>query len=253
MRIVIIEDEHLAAKRLKDLILKYIPNADIIENLVSVKKSVEWFRSNSHPQLLFCDIQLADGLCFEFFELVQVNCPVIFTTAYDEYALKAFKVNSIDYLLKPIDYEELKQALAKFEKLYPTKDTVPVLPSFSIEDLIETFGKQHKNRFVIKVGLHLKPIETSEIQYFFSLEKSSFLCTSENKNYDLDYSLDQIEKLTNPKYFFRINRKYIVNINFIREITAYSNSRLKVEFKNSEVDDAIVARERVADFRNWLG
>lgn len=253
MKIVIIEDEHLAAKRLKDLIMRYNPDAEIIENLVSIKRSVEWFESNPHPQLLFCDIQLADGLCFEIFELVKVNSPVIFTTAYDEYALKAFKLNSIDYLLKPIDYNELAQALAKFEKLYPGKESPPLQPSFSIEDLIQAFGPQHKNRFVVKIGLHLKPIEISEIQYFYSLEKSSFLCTSQNKNYDLDYSLDQIEKLTNPKQFYRINRKYLINIAYIQQISAYSNSRLKVKFKNSDVDDAVVSREKVGQFKNWLG
>lgn len=253
MKIVIIEDEHLAAKRLKDLILKNNPEAEILEILVSIKRSVEWFRNNPHPQLLLCDIQLADGLCFEIFEQVQINCPVIFTTAYDEYALKAFKLNSIDYLLKPIDYEELTLALTKFEKLYPNKETVPLSPSFSIDDLIQSFGPQHKNRFVVKVGLHLKPIEISDIQYFFSLEKSSFLCTSQNKNYDLDYSLDQIEKLCNPKQFFRISRKYLVNIAYIQQIAAYSNSRLRVQFKNSDVDDAIVSREKVTQFKNWLG
>jgi DNA-binding LytR/AlgR family response regulator len=253
MKIVIIEDEHLAAKRLKDLIIKNNPDAEILENLVSVKRSVEWFRNNPQPDLLFCDIQLADGLCFEIFELVMVNCPVVFTTAYDEYALKAFKLNSIDYLLKPIDYNELTKAISKFEKLYPSKENRPLRPSFSIEELLQTFGQQYKNRFVVKVGLNLKPIETSEIQYFYSLEKSSFLYTSQNKSYDLDYSLDQIEKLTNPKQFYRICRKYLINISFIQQVSAYSNSRLLVKFKNSDVDDAIVSREKVSQFKIWLG
>jgi DNA-binding LytR/AlgR family response regulator len=253
MKIVVIEDEHLAAKRLKDLILRYNADAEILETLVSVKRAVEWFSNNPHPELLFCDIQLADGLSFEIFELVPINCPVIFTTAYDEYALKAFKLNSIDYLLKPIDYAELAKALSKFEKIYRTGKILPQHSTFNIEDLIRTLGPQHKNRFVVKVGLNLRPIETSDVQFFYSLEKSSFLCTSQNKSYDLDYSLDQIENLTNPKQFFRINRKYLINIDFIQQVSAYSNSRLKVQFKNSDIDDAIVSREKVSQFKIWLG
>jgi DNA-binding LytR/AlgR family response regulator len=253
MKVVIIEDEYLAAKRLKDLILKYNPETEVLENLQTIKRAVEWFNHNQHPQLLFCDIQLADGLSFEIFEQVQINCPVIFTTAYDEYALKAFKLNSIDYLLKPIDYNELTRALSKFEKIYPTKESTPIASGLKIDDLLKVFGPQYKNRFVVKVGVHLKPIETSDIQYFYSLEKGTYICTSQNNNYSIDYSLDQLENLTNPKQFFRISRKYLINILSIQQVTSYSNSRLRVQFKNSNAEDAIVSREKVADFKDWLG
>jgi DNA-binding LytR/AlgR family response regulator len=253
MKIVIIEDEHLAAKRLNDLILKCNPEAEILTNLVSVKKSIEWFTTNPHPDLLFCDIQLADGLCFELFEQVQINSPVIFTTAYDEYALKAFKLNSIDYLLKPIDFEELSSALAKYEKIHLSKENINPVQNFKLEDLLQLFAPQHKNRFIVKVGVHLKPIEVHEIQYFYSLEKATFLCTLQNKSYSLDYSLDQLEKLTDPKQFFRISRKYLINISSIQQVTSYSNSRLRVQFKNSDADDAVVSREKVTLFKEWLG
>jgi DNA-binding LytR/AlgR family response regulator len=253
MKIVIIEDEHLAAKRLNDLILKNNQEAEILVNLVSVKKSVEWFNSNPHPDLLFCDIQLADGLCFEIFEQVKINSPVIFTTAYDEYALKAFKLNSIDYLLKPIDFDELSSAITKFEKNHHSNQNVQLVPNLKLDDLLHLFAPQHKNRFIVKVGVHLKPVEIQEIQYFYSLEKATFLCTSQNKSYSLDYSLDQLEKLTDPKQFFRIGRKYLINISFIQQVTSYSNSRLLVQFKNSDADDAVVSREKVAMFKEWLG
>jgi two-component system, LytTR family, response regulator len=252
MTIAIIEDEHLAAKRLHDLILKYDSKIEVLPTLHSIKRAVEWFGKNTHPDLLLCDIQLADGLCFEIFEQVQINCPVIFTTAYDEYALKAFKLNSIDYLLKPIDYMELTQAIAKFEKLYPTGSSVTKLTGLKMDELLNIFGPQYKNRFVVKVGVHLKPVELSDIQYFYSLEKGTYLCTAHNHNYNLDYTLDQLENLTNPKKFFRISRKYLVHIDFIHQVTSYSNSRLRVQFKNSNVDDAIVSREKVVLFKNWL-
>jgi len=252
MKVVIIEDEHLAAKRLQDLIRKFNPEIEVIENLPSIKRAIEWFKNNPHPQLLFCDIQLADGLCFEIFEHVQINCPVIFTTAYDEYALKAFKLNSIDYLLKPIDYDELTRALSKFEKIYSARESAPVLSGLKVEDLLQLFGPQYKNRFVVKVGVHLKPVETSEIQYFYSMDKGTYLCTAQNKHYSIDYSLDHIENLINPKQFFRINRKYLIHIGYLQQVTSYSNSRLRVQFKNSNADDAIVSREKVADFKNWM-
>jgi DNA-binding LytR/AlgR family response regulator len=202
--------------------------------------------------LLLCDIQLADGLCFEIFELVQIKCPVIFTTAYDEYALKAFKLNSVDYLLKPIDFDELAQALSKFEKIHLTRDSEPKPIGFKIEELLNMLGPQYKNRFLVKVGVHLKPIDISDVHYFYSLEKGTYLFTDDKHNYSLDYTLDQLENLTNPKKFFRISRKYLIHIDSIQQVTSYSNSRLRVQFKNSNADDAIVSREKVAQFKDWL-
>ena len=252
MKIVVIEDEHLAAKRLIELIHKYKADIEVLAKLDSVKKSVEWFNNQTHPDLVFMDIQLGDGLSFEIFEQTQLTCPIIFTTAYDEYAIRAFKVNSIDYLLKPIDFEDLSKAMAKFEQNFSiSKEDTGIRP-IQIEEILQQLTRQYKNRFVVKVGLHIRPIEVSEIQYFYSMEKATFLCTSTNKNYSLDYSLDQIERLVDPKHFFRVSRKYFVHISAILEVIAYSNSRLRIQFKYSEIQDAIVSREKVSDFKNWL-
>jgi DNA-binding LytR/AlgR family response regulator len=252
MKIVIIEDEHLAAKRLEDLILKKIPAAEIPARLASVKKALDWFETYPHPDLLFCDIQLSDGLSFEIFEKTKISCPVVFTTAYDEYALKAFKLNSIDYLLKPIDYEELSAALDKYEAIYQTdKESRSQLP-FKLEEIRKLLLPSHKDRFLVKIGIHLKPVEVHEIQYFYSLEKATFLCTGQNKNYGLDYSLDHLEKILDPRQFFRINRKYLINISAIQQVVSYQNSRLRIQFKQSPVDDAIVSREKVHAFKEWM-
>jgi two-component system, LytTR family, response regulator len=252
MKIVIIEDEHLAARRLEDLIRKKWPDARLMAKLASVRKSVEWFCNQQQPDLLFCDIQLSDGLSFEIFEKTEITCPVIFTTAYNEYALKAFKLNSIDYLLKPVDYEELSAALDKYGKIYQANGSVMAFEPFKLEDLRKLLAPEYKERFVVKVGPHLRPIEISEIQYFYSLEKATFLFTEQNKNYSLDYSLDQLEQQVDPKKFFRINRKYLIHIAAIKQVVSYSNSRLMVQFKNSLADDAIVSREKVQAFRNWM-
>ncbi|NJO88465.1 MAG: response regulator, partial [Chloroflexia bacterium] len=223
---------------------------EVVERIGSIKKSVEWFRNNNPVDLVFMDIQLADGLSFEIFEQCKLDSPVIFTTAFDEYAIKAFKVNSIDYLLKPIDFQDLSKALNKFTSMHYVHKT-PVNQG-KMEELLQLLTKQYKSRFVVKIGLHIRPIEVSEIQYFYSLEKATFLCTNENKSYALDFSLDQIEGLVDPQLFYRINRKFLVNIKAIKEVISYSGSRLKISFKYSDEDDAIVSREKVADFKNWL-
>jgi len=251
MKVVVIEDEHLAAQRIIDLIKKYDASIDILEKFGTVKKSVEWFAKNSAADLVFMDIQLADGLSFEIFEQCEVNAPVIFTTAFDEYAIKAFKLNSIDYLLKPIDFEELSNALDKFKKNFGTEKQT-VTNYSKMEEVLHLLTRQYKTRFVVKVGNHIRPVEVADIQYFYSLEKASYLYTSDNKSYSLDYSLDQIEQLVDPKSFFRISRKFLVNISAIKEVVNYSSSRLKIRFKFSGEEDAIVSREKTAAFKSWL-
>ena len=250
MKVIVIEDEHLAAKRLIDLINKFDASIHVLEKLSSVKKSVEWFNKKLDVDLIFMDIQLADGLSFEIFEQCEFTAPIIFTTAFDEYAIRAFKVNSIDYLLKPIDFEELSNALNKFRN-QQEKERKPINHT-KMEEVLQLLTKQYKTRFVVKVGTHIKPIEVVEIQYFYSLEKATFLYTNENKSYALDFSLDQIERLIDPEQFFRINRKFLVNIKAIKEIVSYSSSRLKIDFKSSKEEDAIVSREKVASFKKWL-
>ena len=243
MEILIIEDEKPAARLLKRKVeqLGYA----VTNILTSIEDSLIWFSTNKHPELILADIQLADGLSFEIFEQLNIKSAVIFTTAYDEYALRAFKLNSIDYLLKPIDENELKIAIEKFSarKQQTTIDS----------DLIKRlFQKEYKNRFTIKAGNVFKIIDINEIECFYSAFKSSFLVTKEGRTFPLEESLDSIEKELNPLHFYRVNRQFIISIQAIKEISIYSNSRLKVLLNHYNEEDIIVSRERVQDFKNWI-
>jgi len=253
MTAIIIEDEKPAARRLKRMLDKL--NVNVVETLHSVENSKKWFAENEHPQVIFLDIQLSDGISFEIFEEAEVNSAIIFTTAYDEYALQAFKLNSIDYLLKPIDDEELESAVVKFSQLqqmYGGKQQVQL----NFEDikklLINPLERDYKKRFTVKVGQHLKMIPTDEICCFFSENKGTYLRTTEGRNYLLDIPLEQLEQELSPQTFFRVNRKFYINIDSIQDIISYSNSRLKVKISNYNEEEIIVARERVKDFKNWL-
>lgn len=250
MKILIIEDELPAAGHIEDLVKRYDESVEILGPVGSVKKAVDWFNNNPSPDLVLMDIQLADGLSFEIFEKTLVECPVIFTTAFNEYAIRAFKVNSIDYLLKPIDFDELITALEKFKKNWMNFDQLRYVSM--LDQVMHTLTKNHKERFVIKVGEHIRSVPVEEILYFYSLEKATFLHTRSDNNYVIDYSLEQVENLLDPKLFFRINRKYIVSMSAIDDIISYSNSRLKIELKHSNDADAIVAREKVGAFKKWL-
>lgn len=247
MHVVIIEDEKPAARRLQRLLKEC--NIEVHTMLHSVKEAVNWFKNNTHPDLILLDIQLSDGLSFEIFDQVEINSAIIFTTAYDEYALKAFKLNSIDYLLKPIDEEELEHALQQFKQKEEKA-------SFNIETIKNLFQnqsvKEYKNRFSIKVGQHLKIINQDEIECFYSQDKASYLYTNSNRNYLLDYSLEKLEKMINPKLFFRVNRTYIVHINHIKDIIAYTNSRLEIKLNAYQENKIIVSREKVKDFKKWI-
>lgn len=251
MKVLIIEDEPLAAARLKKLLSEINSSIEVLHILDTIRSSVKWFSENESPQLIFMDIQLADGLSFEIFENTKIDAPVIFTTAYDEYALKAFKVNSIDYILKPIDAESLKIAFQKYEILTSSVS--------SRETLLERVGvamqmltKKYKERFVTKVGEHLRFIDVDEIFYFYSADKVTFCVTKDNRKHILDFTLDQLDELVDPSQFCRINRKYIVSISGITDVVSHTNSRLKLVLKASDDNDVIVARERVQNFKDWL-
>ena len=246
---LIIEDEKVAAERLSGLIKKYDRSIEITGIIQSVAKAVHWLNTNREPDLIFMDIQLADGLSFEIFEQTIVKTPVIFTTAFDEYALKAFKVNSIDYLLKPIDQGELNNAIDKFKESHTHKE----IPAQVFDNILHTLTKNFKNKFVIKVGEHIKVFSVNDVQCFYSMEKYTFLQNNEGRDYAVNYSLDQLEELLDPDRFFRINRKYIIASPAIKDIISYSNSRLRVKLNSNESDDLIVSREKVQDFKNWLG
>ncbi len=248
MKCIIIEDEKVAAERLVRLIKNCEPSAEIIDVIQSVKNAVQWFNSNPAPDLIFMDIQLSDGISFEIFEQTIVKSPVIFTTAYDEYALKAFKVNSIDYLLKPIAQDELQNAIDKFqENTLPRKIPVQVF-----DNILHSLTKKFKTKFVIKVGEHIKVFTDADVQCFYSMEKYTFLQINSGRDYAISYSLDQLEDLLDPARFFRINRKYIVSSLAISDIVRFSKSRLQVRLHSNRSDDLIVSRDKVQQFEQWL-
>ena len=248
MNCLIIEDEKIAAEKLSGLINSYDQTIDIVGVIQSVKKAVEWLNTNEAPDLIFMDIQLADGLSFEIFEQTIVKTPVIFTTAYDEYALKAFKVNSIDYLLKPISQSELDQAIDKYKE----SNTLKEIPSQVFDNIMHLLTKKYKTKFVIKVGEHIKVFTIEDVQCFYSMEKYTFLQNNEGRDYAISYSLDQVENLIDPAKFFRINRRFLVSFLAISNIVSYSNSRLRINLKSNDSEDLIVSREKVQDFKKWL-
>lgn len=250
MNIIIIEDEKPAARLLQRKVEKL--GYSITTLLHSVEESLEWFQSNPHPDLIFLDIQLSDGLSFEIFEQIDIKSAVIFTTAYDEYALRAFKLNSIDYLLKPIDEEELAVAINKFKNQFQ-KNTISSLDFEAIKRmLVNPISKEYKKRFTIKLGQQIKLIEIDQIECFYSENKGTYIHTIDNRDYLIDSSLEVVESEINPKDFFRISRKFIIPMQSIKEIQVYSNSRLKIVLPTYIAEEVIVARERVTDFKEWL-
>ena len=251
MNVLIIEDEPQAAQRLETLVRSLVPEVVILSKLDTVKRSVAWIGSNPKPDLIFMDIQLADGISFQIFEQCEIKSPVIFTTAYDAYALKAFKVNSIDYILKPVDKDELGAALTKFRNLTGNESGTRVVLE-NIDQAVQMLTKKFKTRFVIKVGEHLKTIEVASILYFYSQDKATFCVTADNRQLILDYTLEQLEEMVDPVRFFRINRKFLVASHAIQDIISYTNSRLRLVVKGSSDNDIIVARERVQEFKDWL-
>ena len=254
MTTIIIEDEKPAARLLQRKLGKL--NIGVGVMLHSVEESIEWFSKNGHPDLIFLDIQLSDGLSFEIFEKVEIKSAVIFTTAYDEYALRAFKLNSIDYLLKPIDEDDLKIAVAKFKSLLPKEEIQSQSLGIDFEQikkmLINPFEKNYKKRFTVKIGQHLKVISIDEIECFFSENKGTYIHTFDKRDYLIECTLELLEKELDPADFFRINRKFIVPLKAIKEIVVYSNSRLKVILPSFSEEDVIVSREKVSGFKTWI-
>lgn len=255
MTTLIIEDEKPAARLLQRKLEKL--DISVTTMLHSVEESIHWFSNNEHPDLIFLDIQLSDGLSFEIFEKIDIKSAIIFTTAYDEYALKAFKLNSIDYLLKPIDEDDLEVAVAKFKTRLPKLQTENTNLQFDFEQirrmLSNPFEKNFKKRFTVKIGQHLKVITTDEIECFFSENKGTYIHTFDNRNYLIDSTLEILEQELDMKDFFRVSRKFIVPLQAIKEIQVYTNSRLKVILPTYKEDEVIVSREKVQDFKTWLG
>lgn len=245
---IIIEDEKPAARRLQRMLEKL--DVQVLTVLHTVEEAINWFSNNPSPELIFLDIQLSDGLSFRIFETVEVKSPIIFTTAYDEYALQAFKLNSVDYLLKPIDDEELEAAVKKFQN---TRSSENVLPDLHKLKSLLNLPADYRKRFTVPVGQHLKLIEVEDICCFFSENKGTYIHTCENRNYLIETSLDRLEPDLDPQMFFRVNRKFIIQLKSIRDIINYSNQRLEVKLDSFKDHQIIVSRERVKEFKEWLG
>ena len=255
MTTIIIEDEKPAARLLQRKLEKLQINVTVL--LHSVEEAIEWFSNHPHPDLIFLDIQLSDGLSFAIFEAVEIKSAIIFTTAYDEYALRAFKLNSIDYLLKPIDEDDLEIAVNKYKSRVPEK--APENPSLALDFeaikkmLTNPFEKNYKKRFTLKIGQHLKVISVDEVECFYSENKGTYLHTFDNRDYLLETTLEVLEQELDPAAFYRISRKFIIPLKAIKEIVVYSNSRLKIILPTYKAEEVIVSREKVADFKNWIG
>ena len=249
MNVLIIEDEKLAANNLEKMLHQIDKNINVQCKIDSIEESVKWLNNNT-VDLIFLDIHLADGLCFKIFEQIKIKTPIIFTTAYDQYAIKAFKVNSIDYLLKPIEIQELEQSLEKFKELNQAQKT----KSIDFERLINFYNKkiEYQQRFIVRYAQKIKSIKTDDIVYFYVNNENVFLCTKDNSNYSVDYSLDKLGNILNPKDFFRINRQFIVNISSIENMYSLSKSRIKIELKPKPDFETIVSYNRMSDFRKWL-
>lgn len=249
MRVLIVEDEIAAARRLSKMLLEIEPSAQILGITDSISSTVEWIKSNPEPDLILLDIHLADGVSFKIFNQVKVKCPIIFTTAFDQYAIQAFKLNSIDYLLKPINPEDLRFSLNKFkEKQSPSNN-------FDFEKILAEIRKpqlDYQQRFVVQFADKLKAIEIDSVAYFIAMEKSVFLVSTDNHRYAVDYTMEKLETVLNPKSFFRVNRKFIVSFKAIKNMYFYSKSRVKLELNPPVDSEVIVSTERSSDFKEWL-
>ncbi len=252
MKVLIIEDEIRASQQLQAMLQKHFPEVKVLEVLESVEDSVEWFQLHTSPDLILMDIQLADGLSFEIFQKTNVEAPVIFTTAYDQYSIKAFKVNSIDYLLKPIQENDLTKALNKYKKLYTNNSSTNINPA-TIEQLLQNLSPdKSRKRFMVKEGNSMTFVQIASTLFFYSEDGISFLMNHEGKRYIVDQTLDAIEKDIDSNDFFRINRGQIVHINAIEKIHPYFNHRLKLDIKENSKLDFIVSRNRASDFKAWV-
>ncbi len=249
MKVLILEDETLAADRLEGMLREIQPNVDIIGRLKSVATSVEWLNANKHPDLIVTDIRLLDGLCFDIFSQVKVDSPVIFTTAYDQYAIRAFEVNSVDYLLKPIEREKLEVSLQRVQqrKAEPAPDYSRVL------DLIKNASQPaFKSRFMVRLGQRIVAITTDKIGYFFSESKLTYIVTLDGKKLPIDQPLDELIDILDPKRFFRVNRQFIVAFESIAEIHPYFKGRIKIVLQPKTDEEVVISSDRTPEFKRWI-
>jgi DNA-binding LytR/AlgR family response regulator len=251
MNVLIIEDEDLAAWGLISKLQRLDPAIEVLATLDTVQAAVAWFQQHPAPDLAFFDIQLADGLSFEIFEQVKVPCPIIFTTAYDAYALRAFQVNSVDYILKPVDQDDLARAFSKLRQLRAPA----ALDASMIQQMMQSLQpKRFKDRFMVKIGDHLTAIPVADIDFFFGENKLVWLRHQNGRKYPVDYTLEQLQEMLDPQQFFRLNRQYIATLSAIKDVVRFSNSRLKVSLKEPLSEGPVlISREKVEAFMIWMG
>jgi two-component system LytT family response regulator len=255
MNVVVIEDERLTAQRLVSLVKKYDASINVLSEISSVAEAISWFKN--HPvhsvDLVFMDIHLEDGDSFQIISQLNLTTPIIFTTAFDEYMIKAFKVNSIDYLLKPINYEELVAALNKFKSLRSNREWMRLDVNAFIKQLSEQANPKFKERFMVTVGTRSRSIRTETIAYFYLEEKTFFLVTNDGTKLPIDYSLDKLMQIIDPKHFFRVSRQFIVSLNSIHLVHTISTGKLKIDLMPKMKQEVFVSGDRISDFKIWLG
>jgi DNA-binding LytR/AlgR family response regulator len=248
IKVLIVEDEKIFANNLEKILNQIDPDLEVVSKIGTVQGAVQWLSENT-CNIIFLDIQLSDGISFEIFNQIKINTPIIFITSYDQYAIDAFKLNSIDYLLKPININELKNSISKFKNigtLYSESNLHQMV------DMMLNQNREYKKRFMVHVADKIKSISTTEIAYFFVLDRNTFLCTGSGAKYDLEFSLDKIEGIVDPSMFFRINRQYIINFEAIDNMYTYSKSRIKVELHPKPEGEIMVSLSKTSDFRKWL-
>lgn len=253
MNILIVEDEALSARRLKTMITEIDPTFRVLDIIDSVEGTVNWLNSHATPDLMLMDIELTDGKSFDIFEQLEVACPVIFVTAYNEYAIRAFKVNSIDYLLKPVKQEELAVSIEKLRQI--KQHYITGMPAVNFQRLLQSFQNQtsYRERFLIKQADRMLPVETADIAYIQTQGKNNFIHAFDGKAYLIDMTLDEMERTLDPKKFFRANRQFIVGAAAVEKIHFWFSSKLKVDLKPKSSEEVIVSREKAMAFRSWLG
>ena len=253
MRILIVEDEDLAVKKLQKTLHAVFPSAEVVGVTESIKTTVEWLIAHPQPDLILMDIELCDGQSFEIFNLFDVKSPVIFTTSYDEFALKAFKVNSVDYLLKPVQKDELQSAIEKYQRLNGGHK-----PDINLDNLVKELQqklqpREYRKRILVKQAQKLVSVEVDDISYFYSDGRLNFFKSADNKKYVVDYTMDDLEDMLDPDKFFRISRSFYVSVNCIEKIDDYFGNRLLLNLKPAVDKEALVSREKVTDFKKWMG
>ncbi len=253
MKALIIEDEYPAAERLTKMIQKTDSSIEVLEVLESIEAAKRWFSSHEAPDLIFSDIQLSDGLSFVIFDEIPINSPIIFTTSYDEYAIKAFKVKSIDYLLKPIKPQELSAAIEKYRALTGAKAHQDYGHKIqSLLDILPSAGRKYKNRFLVKQHEQFVPIHRHEIAYFFTANEMVCLICNDNRQFLIDYTLEELEKMLDPSHFFRLNRQFIAALSAVKKIHSYFNGKLKLDLHPEPLQEILVSREKASSFKEWI-